>query len=235
MIPSHSYRERPNHQGSAVRIILIILQLLMIPAVSPVYSQIPATNTNSAATSKPSQGAQVEMPAISPVSTAYVLHPADAVVISVFNEPDLSISVRLNSDGTIMFPLIGRVELSNLTVQQAQDLITKKLGQDYLVNPQVTMTVVDYTKKFFTVLGQVAHPGPYEIAAEGKVTLLQAIGMAGGFTRIANPGHVTIKRMTADKQYKIIKADANKIQREGGANEVQIQAGDTITVPESWF
>jgi len=203
-------------------------------ANSPAQSSA-QTPSNAPASSKVGVAQQPEAPVVSPVTGAYVLHPADAIQISVFNEPDLSVSVRLNADGTIMYPLIGRVDLSTLTVQQAQDLITRKLGDDYLVNPQVTITVIDYTKKYFTVLGQVAKPGPYEIPAEGKVTLLQAIGMAGGFTRIANPSQVIIKRVVGDKQYKIIKSDAKKLGREGVADEVQIQAGDTITVPESWF
>ena len=134
-----------------------------------------------------------------------------------------------------MIPLIGRIALSGLTLQKAQDLITRKLGADYLVNPMVTVTVVSYTKKFFTVLGQVARPGPYEIPPEDKVTLLQAIGMGGGFTRIANTRHIIVKRVLGNKQYKIINVDATKLGEDIGTEELQIQAGDTITVPESWY
>jgi polysaccharide export outer membrane protein len=172
---------------------------------------------------------------MSALTLAYALQTSDAIQINVFNEPDLSVTVRLNADGTIMFPLVGRVALSGLTVQQAQDLIAKKLGADYLVNPQVTLTVIDYTKKYFTVLGQVAKPGSYEIPEDGKITLLQAIGMAGGFTRIADPAHLVIKRVTGDKQNKIIKVNVKKLAREDSAEGYPIQAGDTVTVPESWF
>jgi len=203
------------------------------PAAASAAKANPAGSSISSQAGGPLQTA--DAPVISPVTQAYVLQPADAVQISVFNEPDLSVTVRLSADGTIMYPLIGRVALSGLTVQQAQDIITRKLGEDYLVNPQVTMTVMDYTKKYFTVLGQVAKPGPYEIPAEGRVTLLQAVGMAGGFTRIANASHITIKRKTGDKQYKIIKTDAKKLVKDGSADDLQIQGGDTITVPESWF
>ena len=179
--------------------------------------------------------ARTETPVISPLTSEYVLQPSDAVQIVVFREADLSIAVRLNADGSIMYPLIGRVELAGLTVQKAQDLITKRLGADYLVNPQVTMTVIDYTKKYFTVLGQVARPGSYEIPADGKVTLLQAIGMAGGFTRMADPGHVLIKRVIENKQHKIIKANAKKLAQQDSQDGFPLQAGDTVTVPESWF
>ena len=206
--------------------------LLLAPCLR---AQVAAIRPDAPASSNLGVASQTGASGLSALTLAYVLQTSDAIQIYVFNEPDLSVTVRLNADGTIMFPLIGRVPLSGLTVQQAQDLIAKKLGTDYLVNPQVTVTVIDYTKKYFTVLGQVAKPGSYEIPEDGKITLLQAIGMAGGFTRIADPAHLVIKRVTGDKQNKIIKVNVKKLAREDSAEGYPIQAGDTVTVPESWF
>ena len=66
--------------------------------------------------------------------------------------------------------------------------------EGYLTNPQVNLTVRTYARKLFTILGQVQKPGTYPIEGGESVSLLQAIGMAGGYTRIANPSKVILKR-----------------------------------------
>jgi len=165
----------------------------------------------------------------------YVLRPSDAVQISVYREQDLAIAARLAADGSITFPLIGRVVLSGLNIEQAQELLVRKLGEDYLVNPQVMVTVVEYTRQHFTLLGQVQKPGAYDLPVEGKMTLLQAVGAAGGFTRVANPNRITVKRVGKDKKEEVIKVNASKQAEKTAEDAFFIQEGDTITVPESWF
>ena len=71
-----------------------------------------------------------------------------------------------------------------------QDLLAK----DYLVNPHVNVNVTEYSKRRITILGQVQKPGSYDMPDREAVTLLQAIGMAGGYTRIADPSKITFKR-----------------------------------------
>ena len=203
--------------------------LLLVSSVLPLQAQLPGRPAQTTAAPLAAEASIVSV-----VSSAYVLQPSDAIQVSVFNEPDLSVTVRLNGDGTVMIPLLGRLTLANLNLQQVQDLITQKLGADYLVNPQVMVAVVDHVKRYFTLLGQVSHPGPYEIPPEGKVTFMQAIGMGGGFTRIANTGHVTVKRVIGNKRYKIFTVNANKLGH-GDSEDFEIQVGDMITVPESWF
>ena len=165
----------------------------------------------------------------------YVIQPSDVVQISVYREPDLTSVVRLAADGSITFPLIGRVVLSGLTVQQAQDLLAQKLGADYLVNPQVMVTIAEYTKRHFTILGQVQKPGAFDLPVDGKLTILQAVGMAGGFTRIASPSRIVVKRLTKDKKEVVIKVNVAKLANKTSDEEFFIQEGDAITVPESYF
>ena len=167
-------------------------------------------------------------------SSNYVLQPSDAVQITVYREPDLTTAARLSGDGSITFPLIGRVVIGGMTVQQAQDTILKRLAADYLVNPQVSIIVVEYTKQYFTVLGQVQHPGAYPLPGDGDIPLLQAIGIAGGFTRLASTGHIVVKRKDKSGQEKSFKVDAKKLANDSGKG-CPIQAGDTISVPESMF
>ena len=173
--------------------------------------------------------------AIPAASMLYVLRPSDVVQISVYREPDLASVVRLAADGSITFPLIGRVVLSGYTVQQAQDLLVRKLGADYLVNPQVMLVVMEYTKQHFTILGQVQRPGAYDLPVEGKLSILQAVGIAGGFTRIASPSRIVVKRLTKEQKEVVIKINATKLANKTSDEEFFIQEGDAITVPESYF
>lgn len=168
------------------------------------------------------------------ISSAYLLRPSDVVQITVYRQPDLTTLVRLAGDGSITFPLIGRVTISGKTAQEAQDVIAAKLGADYLVNPHVTITITEYTKQYFTVLGQVQRPGAYEFPDDGKLPLLQGIGMAGGFTRLANTARVVVKRKIGGEE-KVIKVNATKLAYQKTAKGFLLQSGDTISVPESLF
>jgi protein involved in polysaccharide export with SLBB domain len=164
---------------------------------------------------------------------SYVLAPNDVVDIKVFQEDDLAAKLRISQKGTITFPLIGVVSIGGKSPQDAAALIRAALAKDYLVNPQVTVTVTDYGKRRFTVLGQIQKAGSFDIPDREKVNLLDAIAMAGGYTRIADPSKVTLRRKVDGKET-VIKLNAKVIAREGGA-PIEIQPGDIITVGESIF
>ena len=154
--------------------------------------------------------------------------------VKVYQEDDLETKTRIAKDGTCSFPLIGVVNLGGKTVEQASQVIRDRLAKDYLVNPQVTVTVVEYSKRRFTVLGQVQKPGTYEIPNEETVTLLQAIAMAGGYTRLANQSSVTLTRITGSKK------QTHNLATKGGSDALSAQpfeilAEDTIMVAERIF
>jgi polysaccharide export outer membrane protein len=104
----------------------------------------------------------------------------------------------------------------------------------YLVNPQIALTVRTYARKVFTILGQVQKPGSYEIEGSESISLLQAIGMAGGYTRIANPGNVTVKRNEGGVE-KVYRFNAKKMARSDSDSTITVKPGDVITVAESIF
>ncbi len=83
----------------------------------------------------------------------YVLSPNDVVQVRVYQEDDLETKMRIGKDGTTSFPLIGVINLGGKTVAQAADLIRARLADGYLVNPQITVSVIEYAKRRFTVLG----------------------------------------------------------------------------------
>src|SRR5204863_2455678 len=128
----------------------------------------------------------------------------------------------------------GVIKLGGKTVEQAANLIRDELGKDYLVNPQVTLTVIEYAKRRFTVLGQVQKPGTFEIPNEESVTMLQAIAMAGGYTRLANKANVTVTRMTGGRKVNF-SLDVNEATKALDTKPFEILPEDTITVSERVF
>jgi protein involved in polysaccharide export with SLBB domain len=165
--------------------------------------------------------------------SSYQLRADDQIAVEVFGEDDLRTAARLNSDGAVSLPLLGSVRLAGLTLNQATARLTDLYGRDYLVNPKVNVTLVGYAKRRFTVLGQVNRPGSYEMPEgnPGGIDLLEAIAIAGGYTRIAAPERISVKRRD-----QIMRVDAKKIARRGGSEGVfRIEPGDTITVGESIF
>jgi polysaccharide export outer membrane protein len=105
----------------------------------------------------------------------------------------------------------------------------------YLTNPQVSVTVLEFSKRRFTVLGEVQKPGSYAMADdEQEISVLQAIGVAGGYTRIANPSKVTLMRRNGDKP-QIYQLNARKIASGGSESPLMVLPGDVITVSESRF
>ncbi len=160
----------------------------------------------------------------------YRLGPGDVVQVAVFQEEDMLSQQRIGQDGTINFPLVGRVAIGGRTVEQAADIIAAKLKGGFLINPQVTVNIFEYAPRRFTIFGQVNSAGSYEIPSEELVTLATAVAIAGGNTRIGNLRKVTVTRTTAEG---VIEYRVNLLSPEG--RQFVVQNRDLITVPESLF
>ena len=132
----------------------------------------------------------------------YQLSANDQVAVEVFGEDDLRTNGRLNGEGNLSLPLLGSVHLGGLTLTQAVARLTELYGRDYLVNPKINVTLVGYARRRFTVLGQVNRPGSYEMPEgnPGGIDLLEAIAMAGGYTRIAAPDRISVRRHRDGRQ-----------------------------------
>lgn len=173
-------------------------------------------------------------PALRAQDANYKLSANDLLDFRVFQEPELDGVIRVSGDGTAIFPLIGSVNVVGKTVTAATEEIKARYRDGYLVYPQVSLTVRTYAQKLFTVLGQVQKPGSYDMKGSDEITLLQAIGMAGGYTKIANPGRVTVKRQQGGGE-RVIKLDAKRMARGDDSASFYIKPGDVITVAESLF
>lgn len=168
------------------------------------------------------------------VNASYTLSPNDTVQVDVYQEDDLRTATVISQEGTISFPLIGVVKIGGMTQTQARDRIADLLRARFLVNPQVSVTVVRFASKRFTILGQVNRPGSYELPAQEKIDLLEAIAMAGGFTRIAKGSNVTVRRHVGDSD-KIYTVNADRMAKRTDAERFMVSPGDSITVAESIF
>ena len=164
---------------------------------------------------------------------SYVLRPMDLVKVQVFQQPELDRELRVSQDHTIVMPLIGAVDVRNRTVREAELLITELYARDYLVNPQINLTVVEYSPRTVNVLGAVNNPGSVLIPLEKNFTLLDAIARSGGFSRLANQNKVSLTRTTPDGKTENYIINANQLMAGASANRWVVQDGDVIAVPES--
>lgn len=170
----------------------------------------------------------------SAISSNYVVRPSDLVQVEVFQEEDLYKEVRVAADGTVVLPLIGRVEIAGLTVPEAQERIRKLYDENYLVDPQINLLVIEYAQRRVNVLGQVNQPGYVVIPPEEEMTLTQAISGAHGMTLRADTKNVKIKRVM-DGKTRVYVINVDEIFRNPQAKDVPIYDGDTVYVEERLF
>jgi protein involved in polysaccharide export with SLBB domain len=149
------------------------------------------------------------------------LGPNDRLRITVFGQPTLTGEYTLDGNGVLAFPLIGNVPADGSTTIQLQQAIAAKLEPDFLVNPNVSAEIV--TRRPFYVIGEVQKPGNYPYVTD--MSAVNAIAMAGGFTRRAKKNDFYIRRL--DKDGKMVRIEAN--------SGTVLQAGDTLEVRERLF
>ena len=152
--------------------------------------------------------------------TDYVLGPGDEVAISVFGEPDLSVEFTLSDNGALNYPFLGEIRVAGLTMPELERHIADGLRGDYLINPEVTVSMKQYRQ--FYLNGEVNRPGGYPY--QPGLTLEKALALAGGLSPRAARNKILVKRASdlAGVAVNIRMSDP-------------VRAGDVITVPQSFF
>jgi len=145
----------------------------------------------------------------------YRLSSGDKLYIQVFNEKDLSLDVWLGDKAVISYPFLGDIQAAGLTVKELENYITRGLRGDYLVDPKVTVSILQY-RPFF-VNGEVNKAGSYSY--QPGLTLRKAIALAGGFTEQASIEEITTIHENAPSKPQLISLDA------------PLQPGDIVSVP----
>ena len=181
----------------------------------------------------------VPTPARQAENAVYTIGPADVLAITVYNQPDLSTRATVFPDGSFSYPLVGSVRAAGLSTQQLEKRMMEMFAE-YLVAPQVTVTVEQFKSQQVNVIGEVKTPGTYPLRRES--TLLEVLLQAGGATANAGgnvlvvraPGGAQSAGKGADRGSK--DGDITQVNLEevlaGKPQRILVYSGDTVYVPE---
>jgi polysaccharide export outer membrane protein len=206
-------------EGFAVRIAASFLGIILISGSVPAHAQQVAALPN--ATTPVSNAATV--------GNDYVIGMQDTLDVDVFQVPDLSRAVTVDSAGMITYPLLGQIHASGMTPNQLATVISADLNRRYVKDPLVTVSVKDAGSQKVTVDGSVTQPGVYQIGPQ--TTLVQAVALAKGPAELADLHRVALIRNGSEGRTTAI-FDLQKI-RDGKAVDPLVRANDTIVVDES--
>jgi polysaccharide export outer membrane protein len=152
--------------------------------------------------------------------------PGDLFDIRVFNEADLTGTYQVGNDGTIAFPLIGRVTVDGKLPSEVEAEIQTRLADGFLRNPQVSVLPKEYRSKKVSVVGQVKQPGTFQYQ-EG-MSVVEAVSKAGGFTPLARKNAVRVTRKSNGKSFTVAVEDISR----GKSPNFTLRPGDVVYVPE---
>ena len=183
------------------------------------------------------RGGRAEAPATTP-DREYLLQPQDILRIFIFQHDDLNKqmeAVRISDTHTISLPLVNTIDLRGRTARQAEAVIRAAYDRDYLVNPQVSVIVVKYAERSVNVVGQVNNAGRVLFPQEKGLTIVEAIALAGGQTRLADLKKVRLTRKTPEGETVVEEIDVDALMKRGGRDAVQLQRDDVLFIPERAF
>lgn len=167
-----------------------------------------------------------DAPNVVPLGAGYKIAPMDTLSIKVFKMPDLSGEYEVDLTGQISLPLLGNIPAANMTTAQLDQALTQRLGEKYLENPDVGVSIKSSTARTVTVDGAVNKSGSYPVM--GPMTLMQAVALAGGTNQDANPRRVAVFR-TIGGQRQAAAFDLTSIRR-GEDKDPPVYAGDIVVI-----
>ena len=181
----------------------------------------------------------------SSTNKSYVISVNDLIRFEVYKEPDLTTETRVDQDGTVSLPLVKTVMVGGRSISEARDTVRLLYEKDFLVAAHVNIVLVQSSKTNkepvlvkpklrFTILGQVKKPGNHEIQEGEKVSIVQAIAIAEGFTGVANQKSVTVLRTVNGKTEKF-ELDVKQMMNDSKAKPFEIKPGDMIDVRQTVF
>ncbi len=185
-----------------------------------------------AAAVRPAPAAQAPAPPAPPAPAeevlSYSVAPGDVLRIAVWKEPELSGDVFVRLDGMITVPLVGDIRAAGKTTGQIAAEVRDGL-RPFLETPQVTVTVTQAVSARFYVIGEVTTSGAFPLT--GRITVLQALALAGGFREFAKRERIVVIREARGERKAI---PFNFRDLEAGINleqNIVVEAGDTVIVP----
>ncbi|MCG8333047.1 MAG: polysaccharide export protein [Proteobacteria bacterium] len=166
----------------------------------------------------------------------YKVGEGDVIKISVYDNEDLQTTVRVSGEGHIVVPLLGKVSVEKLTIPEISDKLTNLYADGYLVSPQVNVFIEEYRGQKAVILGEVNHPGLFEL--RGTTTFLELVSKAGGLTQDAGEKAIIKRKLKDSYQHdqKIIAIDLISLMEKGDFNmNLQIIDGDNIYISKTGF
>lgn len=167
--------------------------------------------------------------AFAQTSTAYKLRHGDALMVSVWRDEALRMEVRVLPDGSITFPLAGRVEVAGLTTPEAEARVAEKLKK-YIPEAVVTVSIVSTDGNRVFVLGKVVTPGPVTLNSP-ETTVLQILSQAGGLDRFADGNSIRVLRNSPQGGQIFVVRYNDLVKGSQLETNVVLMPGDTILVP----
>jgi polysaccharide export outer membrane protein len=154
--------------------------------------------------------------------------PGDVVLISTYGVAELTnLSLKIGSGGEVVLPYLGSVKLAGLTVSEAAIFLSSALKNGgLLVDPQMSVQLIDSPTRIITVVGEVQRPAP--VPAFGHLRLLDVISACGGFTPLASH-RITVQR-PGDPAPIIVEIGVDPKAAE--LSDISLMAGDTVIVPK---
>jgi polysaccharide export outer membrane protein len=178
------------------------------------------------------------IPASTPEITPYVVGSGDILEISVLDQPEVSRTTTVQTNGRFTMPLLGDIEVAGKTLFEIQKLVTDLLARDFLLNPKVEVRVREYASQFVLVLGEVAVPG--RRALRGNTRLIDILIEAGSFRPSAS-GSVTIQRTegtfpNGEKRLRFRLGDNPEMSEADRLNsELLLKNGDIVTASPKYY
>lgn len=159
---------------------------------------------------------------------AYTVKPGDALRISVWGEELLAREMRVLPDGSVTFPLVGRLVVGGLTLDEATEMVTPAIS-DYVPSPEVSIDVLDAAGSRFYVIGKVLSPGSQ--ALDGPLTVVQGLALAGGLQTFADDNSILLIRDMPGDEQTTLTVDYSAIAKGELSTNYRLLAGDVIVVP----
>ncbi|MBS9719633.1 polysaccharide export protein [Tianweitania sp. BSSL-BM11] len=172
------------------------------------------------------QVAELPAPPDTAGGTEVPIAPSDTLDVFVFQVSDLSRTVQVDPSGNINLPLIGNVQAAGKPVRVLEQEITRAYARNYLQNPQVSVTVKESSARRVTIDGEVNKAGVYQLPP--TASLIDAIALGGGFSRIADTGKVYVFRQVGNQKL-VALYDVSQI-RSGKRANPRIYGGDVVVV-----
>ncbi len=168
------------------------------------------------------------------VETDYTLGAGDLIALNIFQVEEYSTQYPVLVDGTINLPLVGRVNVSGLTLKETSEAVSQKYST-YLKRPIVTVGLVTPRPLKIGVSGEVDNPGTYEVIPSGEnqkfPTLTDLITQAGGILVIADVRNITVRRKMKDREV-VFNSNLWSLVTEGDiSQDISLRDGDTVFVP----